>query len=44
MELAQPTIAEAIAECAELGASKVIVAPFFLSRWVVAAAPAALVL
>ncbi len=32
MELARPTIAEAIAECAELGASTVIVAPFFLSR------------
>lgn len=32
MELAQPTIADAIAECVDAGADKVIVAPFFLSR------------
>jgi len=32
MELAEPSIAAAIADCAREGASKVIVAPYFLSR------------
>ncbi len=32
MELAQPDIAAAIADCATEGASKVIIAPYFLSR------------
>lgn len=32
MELASPTIAEAIARCIEQGATRVVVAPYFLSR------------
>ncbi|GAB4814681.1 hypothetical protein N2152v2_001727 [Parachlorella kessleri] len=32
MELAQPTIEQAMSKCVERGASKVIVAPYFLSR------------
>ncbi len=35
MELATPSLADTIAECAQLGASRVIVAPFFLSRRVI---------
>ncbi|KAI8470070.1 MAG: hypothetical protein J3K34DRAFT_521638 [Monoraphidium minutum] len=32
MELAEPSIANAIARCAEQGAGRVVVAPYFLSR------------
>lgn len=32
MELAEPTIEQAVARCAAAGASRVIVAPYFLSR------------
>ncbi|KAL4436131.1 hypothetical protein ABPG77_005579 [Micractinium sp. CCAP 211/92] len=32
MELAEPTIVQAVARCAAAGASRVIVAPYFLSR------------
>ncbi|KAK9838199.1 hypothetical protein WJX81_008429 [Elliptochloris bilobata] len=32
MELAQPSIADAVAKCAAAGAKKVVVAPYFLSR------------
>ena len=32
MEIAEPTIADAIGKCASAGASTVIVAPYFLSR------------
>ena len=33
MELAAPSIADAVAKCAAAGATSVIVAPYFLSRW-----------
>ncbi|PSC74102.1 sirohydrochlorin ferrochelatase [Micractinium conductrix] len=32
MELAEPTVAQAVARCAAAGATRVIVAPYFLSR------------
>ena len=32
MELASPTIADAISKCADAGAKHIIVAPYFLSR------------
>lgn len=32
MEIAKPTIADAIGKCASAGASTIIVAPYFLSR------------
>lgn len=32
MEIAEPTIADAIGRCASAGASTIIVAPYFLSR------------
>lgn len=32
MEIAQPSIAEAVATCSSAGCSKVIVAPYFLSQ------------
>jgi sirohydrochlorin ferrochelatase len=32
MEIAEPTIEQAISACAENGASKVVIAPYFLSR------------
>lgn len=32
MEIAEPTIADAIGKCASAGASTIIVAPYFLSR------------
>jgi hypothetical protein len=33
MEIAEPTIEQAMRNCVQRGASKVIVAPYFLSRW-----------
>jgi CbiX len=39
MELAAPSLADTIAECAQLGVSRVIVAPFFLSRRVIPLLP-----
>lgn len=32
MEIAEPTIADAISKCASAGASTIIIAPYFLSR------------
>jgi sirohydrochlorin ferrochelatase len=32
MELAEPTIAQAVARCAAAGAQRVVIAPYFLSR------------
>lgn len=32
MEIAKPTIADAISKCASAGASTIIIAPYFLSR------------
>ena len=32
MEIAEPTIADAVSKCASAGASTIIVAPYFLSR------------
>ena len=32
MELASPTIANAISKCADAGAKHIIIAPYFLSR------------
>ena len=33
MELASPTIADAIRKCADAGAKSIIIAPYFLSRY-----------
>lgn len=32
MELARPSISDAVAKCASAGAKKIVIAPYFLSR------------